>query len=137
MAHAQLLLGGHTAALLLLFVALGSGPVIGLTRRTSTEVVLIPVLGFALAACLLTTCAGFMALRIAVWVVLVPAAIASLAAAVLTWRMQLPRCRPGREAAVPAIAGVLGGVLALLPPLLRGTEGPFSFAIFDAWGYAA
>lgn len=50
----QLLLIADTAALFLLFAALGSAPVVLLMRGASTQIVAAPVAGFAVAACLLT-----------------------------------------------------------------------------------
>ena len=99
------------------------------------QLVASPVIGFAVAACLMTTSAWFIPLDIAAWAVLLPAAVASLAAAAVLRRHRLQAT--AHEVALPFAAAVIGGALALLPALLHKTQGPFSLIIYDAWGYAA
>lgn len=132
--HERLLLIEHSIGLLLLFTAVGSGPATGLIRDRRVRFAAMPILGFALTASLLTTAAPSLALATATWVLLVPAAVVSLAAAVA-----LARRRPGtggiRELAIPIVAFLVGVTLALLPPLYHGTQGPFALLVPDAWGY--
>ena len=134
--HESLLLAGHSLALLVVFAALGSGPCVGLIRDRRMQVVTMPILGFALAASLLTTATPFLTLATATWVVLVPAALLSLAAAVVLTR-RLPATGRTREIAVPVAALLIGITFALLPPVSRGTQGPFALTIDDGWGYTA
>lgn len=132
--HERLLLVEHSVALLLLFTAIGSGPATGLIHDRLVRLATMPILGFALAASLLTTAAPFLTMATATWVVLIPAAIVSLAITLV-----LARRRPGagrlREIAIPAAVLLVGVTLALMPPVFRGTQGPFSLYVWDAWGY--
>ncbi|MDX6696615.1 MAG: hypothetical protein QOE65_12 [Solirubrobacteraceae bacterium] len=120
-------------AFLLLFAAVGSGPVVAFGRGMPARAALTPVVGFAAAASLLITASTVMPMRVAAWALLVPAAAGSVAWA---WAA---RTRGGgvdwREAAVPL--GLCAGALLLwlLPALLRGTVGPVSLLNDDALAY--
>jgi hypothetical protein len=131
-----LILIADTAALILLFTALGSAPVVFLMWRSSSRIVAAPIVGFAVSACLLTTCSRFVALGVAVWAVLVPAAVVSVTVAFAAILRAEPAPR-WRQIVPPIVAASIAAVTALLPPLIHRTQGPFSLAIFDAWGYAA
>jgi hypothetical protein len=133
--HDRLLLVERTIELLFLFVALGSGPATGLIRDRRLRLATMPLLGFAIAACLLTTIAHFLTLATATWAILVPAAVISLVIAVVFAR-RLSAIGRKREVAVPAVMLLVSVTLALLPPISRGTDGPFALAVWDAWSYS-
>ena len=133
--HERLLLVERSIELLLLFTAIGSGPATGLISDRRLRLATMPILGFALSTSLLTTIAYFLPLATATWVVLVPAAVASLAVTIVLARRREATGRT-REVAVPAVVLLIGVTLALLPPLIHGTQGPFALAILDEWGYA-
>jgi hypothetical protein len=135
--HERLLLAEHSLALLALFAAIGSGPAVGLIRDLRVRLVTMPMLGLALTASLLTSVAPFLTIGTATWTVLVPAAVLSLAVALALARRRRPATGRTREIAVPAAALLIGITLALLPPVSRGTQGPFALVIDDGWGYAA
>src|SRR5450759_4902842 len=132
--HERLLLVEHTIALFVLFAAIGSGPATWLIRDRGLRLATMPILGFALVVCLLTSVAHFFTMATATWVVLVPAAVVSLAAAVVLARRRAATGRT-REVAIPAAVFLVGVTLALLPPILRGTQGPFALSVWDEWGY--
>ena len=72
-----------------------------------------------------------MSMRVAAWVVLLPATFVSALAAVI-WRRPISLA----SEIVPALlVAALAVVLALGPAVSRGTPGPQSLAIYDAWGY--
>ena len=127
---------GYAGAILALFAALGSWPTLLLARGFPSRAALAPVVGFALAACLLSTAGGVLPMRVAAWAVLLPAALLSLG---LTgwWARRSPGCVRTRrsELLVPGAIGLTALLLVLLPGMLRGTVGPINFYFADAWGY--
>ena len=127
----------HSVVLVLLFTAIGSGPAVWLIRDRRIRLATMPILGFALAASLLTTVALFLPMATATWTVLVPVTVLSFAVAVVLLARRRPATGRTREVAVPAAALLVGITLALLPPLFRGTQGPFALMIDDSWSYAA
>jgi hypothetical protein len=113
--------------------ALGSGPALFLARRVTAPLLLAPAVGLAIAAAALTTAVVIAPLRTVTWVLLVPAALASAIWA--GWQLRGRLHSQAREAAIPGVGVVVGLLLAVAPGLVRGTLGPFSIAVFDAWGY--
>ena len=134
MTHPVALLIIHTVLLFVLFSALGSAPAL-LLRERGTQLLASPVIGFAVAACFLTTSALFLPLDIAAWVVLIPAAIVSLATTAVLRHHRL--ATSARDYWLPFTAAVVGAAMALVPAVMHKTQGPFSLVIYDAWGYAA
>lgn len=128
--RAQLL--AFAVGLLVLFTALGSGPVLLFARPFPGRLALAPVAGFALSAALLTTTALVVPVEIATWALLVPLAAGSAAWA--AWRLRSAHLDLAESTPPILLAGV-ALLLAVAPGLARGTLGPFSLAVFDAWGY--
>lgn len=122
-----------SVAYLALFAAVGSAPALVLACELPSRLVLAPILGFAIAACGLTTLALVMPMRTAAWVVLLPGALVSLGFS-LNRRLR-PSLGDLREAAVPGLLAVLAVLLAILPAALHGTRGPLALAVYDGWGY--
>ena len=73
-----------------------------------------------------------MPMGVAAWVLLLPGAALSLAVALRKGRLRLRECD---ELTIPIVVAVIGLVLALLPGLLRNTEGPLGLGIYDALYY--
>jgi hypothetical protein len=91
------------------------------------------VVGSAIAAIVLLSVALAVPMRIAAWGVLLPLAVGSLGIALVLERGSLEQL--SREAIIPASLAVVGLALADAAAIARGTVGPISLAIFDAWDY--
>ncbi len=122
--------------LFLLLSAVGSGPAVWLIRERRIRFAAMPLVGFAISASLLTSVGRLLPLDAVTWTVLLPLAALSLAAAVIGSRRK-PSEGAARALAVPAAALLVGMAVALAPPLINGTQGPFALNVYDAWGYAA
>jgi hypothetical protein len=86
-----------------------------------------------MATALLTTASLVMSMRVAAWAVLLPAAVTSTLATAI-WRRPRP-LSPASELVPPLLIAAVAVALAVGPAVARGTQGPQSLAIYDAWGY--
>jgi hypothetical protein len=118
---------------LVIFGAVGSGPVFVLARSAESRLLLAPAFGLAIAASILTTASLVLTMHTAAWVVLVPAALVSLGIA--AWRIRRERVVATRGTAIAAAFVVAGILLAAAPAIDRGTVGPFGLGVYDALGY--
>ena len=126
----------HSLAYLGLLTALGSGLVLAWGPRAWDSALLAPIVGFAGAAAVLTSFTEVLPMRVGAWALLLPGAVISLAAAAwLGWKRDALRTRVSRSAAIPVTIGLLGLLLAIVPGLLRGTEGPINLTVYDGLGY--
>ena len=131
----QLTLVAYCAGYLAILTALGSGPALALTRSLlpTPPLLIAPCLGVALAGAGLVSVWPWMTMETAAWAVLLPACLLSLAWAAASLR------RDGvgdvRELALPGAFAAIGLLMAILPGLLRGTLGPTTLLVHDAWGY--
>lgn len=124
---------GFGVGFLVLLGALGSGPTFALARNLPARLVLSPMVGFALAAGVLSTAAWIMPMKTAAWVLLLPGTVASAILAIGVGR-QKPQ-HDLREASAPISLVIVGLVLAFIPGFLRETVGPTSLTIGDAGYY--
>jgi hypothetical protein len=113
--------------------AVGSAPVSFALPHRRARIALWPVAGSAIAAIVLLSVALVLPMRVAAWAILLPLAVASLAIALFLEKDSLKQL--AGEAIIPASFGALGLALADAAPIARGTLGPISLAIFDAWDY--
>jgi hypothetical protein len=117
-----------TSAWIVLLGALGSGPA-ALFAGPHARLLLAPPLGLALGASLCASASLALPMRTAAWVILLPAALVSSVVAVYARQR-----RPLLTATAPLVLATAGVLLALAPALLKGTTGPFTYAVADVWG---
>jgi hypothetical protein len=130
------------AALLALLGAVGFGLAASLhgSSTIGSRIALAPVFGLALASTVLTTASYFLPMKLAVWLVLLPLACASVALGTRALGREEARAsrRPKASDLVQLAVIVLVVTSALNYPLdSRDSVGPIGYTVADSVGYTA
>lgn len=128
-------LGIYGLGWLALLTGLGVGPAYLLAGRRYPPLVLAPVLGAALGPALMTTASVVLTMSTAAFAVLLPAAVVSVAVALVVARRTDAHVDLG-ELVVPASLALVGLFVALVPGFVHDNVGPLVYAVADIWLHA-
>jgi hypothetical protein len=125
----------YPVGFLALFTALGAAPVVLLGRRLRGRGALMPIVGLALAAILLTDASPLIPMRTAAWAVLLPAALLSVLLALAVRLSSGSFNFDKRDFGAVAVLSLSGSFIALIPALRAKTPGPLALYVYDALQY--